>query len=358
MSLLNTLVDNAKLQDHAAVVIFSEVNVTYLSGFTGHAATLLIMRDKTILITDYRYVEQAEEEVTDIEVICRYRQEHSLGQLLNILLSKHGITTLHYESDHITNHQWLELKAELALTDTRPAFRLTEDLRYYKSPDEINNIRRAAHIADDALAEVLGQVRAGVTERDLTVELEYQMARRGSQEIAFQTILLFAERAALPHGVPGDKQLQRGDFILIDFGATVNGFRSDMTRTYVYGEADDKQRAVYNTVLRAQQAAIDVIKPGVTGEFVYQQSEAILRDSQFADYRAKGLGHGLGMDVHELPFMMQGCDLTLDDGCVVTVEPGIYIPGWGGVRIEDDVVLVDGELLILNKTPKDQFELH
>lgn len=239
MDRISQVISNVNLAERDAIVIFSENNVSYLSGFSGHAATLLITQNTSILITDYRYVEQAEDEVTGIEVICRYRQEHSLGQLLDILLQKHDIDTLHYESDHITNHQWQELADELSVPHTMPAFRLVEDLRYYKTPEEIDHIRQAAHIADDALADVLANIREGVSEIDLRIELEYQMARRGSQEIAFQTILLFAERAALPHGVPGNKKLTHGDFILIDFGATVNGYRSDMTRTYVFGKADD-----------------------------------------------------------------------------------------------------------------------
>lgn len=357
MNRIQRIMSSSSLALDEALVIFSEVNVTYLSGFTGHAATLLITHEKTVLITDYRYVEQAESEVEGIEVICRNRQINTLGELIESLLREFNISTLLFEADHLSVHQWEEMRAELSIPMVKPTFRLTEELRYIKSNDEINNIRQAANIADNALAETLNLVKEGVTERELTTELEYQMARRGSKEIAFQTILLFAERAALPHGVPGDNKLKHGDFILIDFGATVNGYRSDMTRTYVYGKADAKQRDVYNTVLSAQLAAIDAIEVGVTGEYVHQQSDAILKASPYAEYKPNGLGHGVGLDVHEYPFMANGCYQTLENGCVITVEPGIYIPGWGGVRIEDDVALVDNRLQILNKTPKDQFEL-
>jgi Xaa-Pro aminopeptidase/Xaa-Pro dipeptidase len=355
---LNKLLNSVSLSSKDAIVIFSEVNVTYLSGFTGHAATLLITHDKSYLITDYRYIEQAESELDGIEAVCRMRQTHTLGQMINLLLSHHDIECIQYESDHISEYQWRGLCSELTITNVKPAYRLTEDLRYCKSADEINSIRTAAHIADDALAEVLAHsVKEGVTERDLTVELEYQMAKRGSEEIAFQTIMLFAERSARPHGVLGNKQLKKGDLLLFDFGAVVNGYRSDMTRTFCYGKADKKQSEIYNLVLEAQLAAINAVEVGVSGAYLHQQADDVLKVSPYAEYRSRGLGHGLGLDVHEQPFMMPGCDQTIENGCVVTIEPGIYIPGWGGIRIEDDVVLIDSELEILNKTPKDQFEL-
>lgn len=357
MNRIAQIINSAQLEDNDALVIFNEVNVTYLSGFTGHAATLLITKHATVLITDYRYVEQAEAEVDGIKVLCRYRQEHSLGELLDIVLNEHNIKQLYFESDHISAHQWQVLAAELSVQKTIPSVGLTESLRYTKTPQEVDLIRQAAHIADDALAMVLNDIREGVTERELTTELEYQMAKLGSQEISFQTILLFGARAAMPHGVPGNRRLCHGDFILIDFGAVVQGYHSDMTRTYVFGKADEKQKMVYDTVLKAQLAAIEAVEVGVSGEFVHQQAENILCQSPFAEYRSKGLGHGLGMDVHEQPFMMPGCDQKLDNGYVVTIEPGIYIPGWGGVRIEDDVALLDNQLHILNKTAKDQFEL-
>ena len=340
-----------------SLVVFNQYNITYLTGFTGHAATLLMTPLRQILITDYRYLEQAENQAISCEVICRDRTKQSLGNLIRQLLKQDLVEKLGFEAEHISVSQWRILSDEIQLQQTIATTRLVEDLRIIKDEQEIDAIRNAAHIADQALAKTLALVRTGVTEKSLAIELEYQMSLLGSEQPAFDTILLTGERSALPHGIPGDKKIVKGDLLLFDFGAVVNGYRSDMTRTYVVGQPSQQQNEIFNLVKTAQQTAIDSISAGVTGEYLAQKSDAILDASEYGKYKGEGLGHGVGLELHEYPFMGKGCDLKIQPGCVITIEPGIYIPGWGGIRIEDDVVLLDKGLEILNQSSKEFIQL-
>ena len=341
----------------AAMLVFSDNNIRYLSNFSGHAATLLLTDQINYLITDYRYVEQAKSQAVGFEVICRDRANQSLNALICQLLEKAQCPNLYFESQHIDVAQWQSMSVEIqslnSIKSVLPITSAIEKLRMIKSDDEVAYISEAAQIADQALANILPLAKVGITERELATELEYQMAKLGSEELSFATILLFGERSALPHGIPSNRALKKGDLILIDFGAVVNGYRSDMTRTYIFGEADAKQKRIYQLVKDAQQAAIDAIAIGVTGKQLYQESANILLNSEYSDYAGEGLGHGVGLQLHEIPFLGDSCDTRIDKGCVITIEPGIYIPGWGGVRIEDDLVLTDDGLKIITQAPKE-----
>lgn len=352
MNRIEKLRQQLAAQNQTSLLVFDQHNITYLSGFYGHAATLLITQQQQFLLTDYRYFEQAKAQAIGFTVICRDRVKQSLASLVAELVKTESIEVLAYEAAHVSVAQWHDFSQTLGTTNTVPTQRVVETLRYTKDTQEIDSIRRAAHIADKALAQLLPLLKEGVTEREMALELEYKMSKLGSECPAFDTILLFGERSALPHGVPGERALKQGDLILCDFGATINGYRSDMTRTYVLGEPSDKQKDIYQTVLNAQTAAISAIKEGVTGEFLNAQSQAILNKSPYAQYQGEGLGHGVGLDLHEFPFIGQVCPHTIEKGCVFTIEPGIYIPGWGGIRIEDDVVLTDNGLEVLNTSPK------
>jgi Xaa-Pro aminopeptidase len=341
-----------KQRQLSSLLMFDSHNIQYLTGFDGHAATLLITPLHCYLLTDYRYYQQAKTQTADVIVLCRDRAKQSLGQLLNQLLNNEYISQLAFEAEHISLAAWQLLLDELTLSDVVPCTRIVEDLRCYKDPTEIGYIQQAAQIADQALANLLPSIIPGVSERDLAIELDYQMLTLGAQQVAFPTILLFGERSALPHGVPSERTLKSGDLVLLDFGAMVQGYRSDMTRTYVCGEPNARQLAVYNTVLAAQLAAIEAIQQGVSGAHLYQQSAAVLQRSEFARYMGEGLGHGVGLALHEQPFMAQNCQQQITKGVVITIEPGLYIPDWGGVRIEDDLVLTDQGLVQLTQAPK------
>lgn len=342
---------------NSAMLVFSDINIRYLSGFSGHAATLLLTDTVNYLITDYRYFEQAKKQAVDFEVISRDRANQSLSALICQLLAQAQCQHLHFESQHIDVAQWQQMSTEInALSSINSVTEITgaiETLRMIKSEHEISLTCQAAKIADQALANILPLVKEGITERELATELDYQMAKLGSEEPSFSTILLFGERSALPHGIPSDRALTRGDLILIDFGAVVEGYRSDMTRTYIFGEASAKQKQIYQLVQQAQQAAIDAITLGVSGKALYQESANILLNSEYKQYAGEGLGHGVGLQLHEVPFLGPACETSIEKGCVITIEPGIYIPGWGGVRIEDDVVLTDDGLKIITQAPKE-----
>jgi len=357
MKNINRLRQQILAEDYHAMLVFSDINIRYLSGFSGHAATILFTDKVNYLITDYRYFEQAKTQASGFNVISRDRANQSLTALICQLLAQAQCQHLHFESQHIDVAQWQQMSAEInSLSCIKSISEVTssvETLRMVKSTDEINSICQAAKIADQALANTLPLVTAGITERELATELDYQMAKLGSEELSFATILLFGERSALPHGIPSGRALQKGDLILIDFGAVVNGYRSDMTRTYIFGEASTKQKQVYQLVQQAQQAAIDAAEIGVTGKALYQQSANILLNSEYSAYAGEGLGHGVGLQLHEIPFLGPVCETQIEKGCVFTIEPGIYIPGWGGIRIEDDVVLTDDGLKIITQAPKE-----
>lgn len=357
MSRIDRITNRLKQQHTDALLVFYGHNITYLSGFTGHAATALILPDVSYLLTDYRYFEQAKEQAEGFTVICRDRVQQSLAALIAELTAKHAVTSLAFEADHISHGAWLNMTKDWIGIDAIPVTRWVEDLRYSKDASEIASIQLAAQIADQALGELIRSIKAGVTERELAIELEYQMALLGSEEPSFNTIMLAAERSALPHGVPGDKKLQAGDLLLIDFGAMINGYHSDMTRTFILGQADDKQREIYQTVYAAQQAAMDALTIGISGNELHQQAKRILDASPYAAYQGEGLGHGLGLDLHEFPLMGMGSDLVIEKNTVITIEPGIYIPGWGGVRIEDDVYIGDEGLVLLTQSPRELIEL-
>jgi len=344
-----------KLKD--ALIVFSESNIYYLSKFNGHAATIVLTQQNNYLITDYRYYDQAKQQANNIIVICRDRVKQSLGDLINLLLIENSINKVLFESDHISVSQWEIIYSALECNEFEATNRSIEDMRFYKDKKEIDQIQQAAKIADQALEKILDCIRKGVSERDLSIELEYQMRKLGSEKMSFPTIIGFAERSALPHCSPSNKKLNKGDLILIDFGAVINGYHSDMTRTYVYGKATPQQKEIYDTVYRAQRSAIDALAEGVTGEYLFNQSEKILKKSQYAKFRGEGLGHGVGLELYENPFLGKNCQMKIAKGCVITIEPGIYIPGWGGIRIEDDVVLTDNGVHVLTKSPKQPFEL-
>jgi Xaa-Pro aminopeptidase/Xaa-Pro dipeptidase len=344
-----------------AMLIFSDINISYLTAFTGHAATLLVTSNHDYLITDYRYFEQAKVQAKGFTVICRDRANQSLASLIAELLFQDDCHYLHYESEHISVSHWQNIYQQLAplLSENNimPVVGAVESLRVIKSNTEIDYMQQAADIADKALAIMLDSVKTGVSERELANLLDYEMAKLGSETVSFATILLFGERSALPHGTPSDRTLKFGDLILIDFGAVIKGYRSDMTRTFVFGQASAEQKHIYQLVQNAQQAALDELTEGVIASHLYQQSANILLNSEYKQYAGEGLGHGLGLVLHEQPFIDANCEMPIEKGCVITIEPGIYIPDWGGVRIEDDVVLTDKGLQVLTRSPKGLIEL-
>lgn len=354
---VNAFHQHVELKINEGFLIFNDYNISYLSLFSGHAATVIMTQSVNFLICDYRYVQQAYDDVKGFEVFCRDRENQSLAEVINNILISHGINTIYFESDHISYASWQSLQAQLVVKNCQPTSRVIERLRYQKDEAEMQYIKNAANIADQALLKMMASIKPGVSEKELAIELEYHMSTLGSEALSFPTILLFGERTALPHGSPSHRELEIGDLILIDFGATVGGYHSDMTRTYVCGKASKKQKQIHHIVKSAQQAVFDAIDEGITGKSLNLIAHQVLDESDYGRFKGEGLGHGLGLELHESPIMNSHCDLTLNNGCVVTIEPGIYIPSWGGIRLEDDVAITEQGLSILTSASNELLEL-
>ena len=332
------------------LLILGHENIQYITGFTGNAAYAIITAQHQFLITDYRYFERAQHECQGFEVVSRDRDNESLGACIDRHLF--DVNTLGFDAAFINVSAWQAILSELGKRNVQAVTGLIERQRMVKDDWEIKQTKLAAAIADQALAETMGYFKAGVTEREVALELEYRLQKLGSQGMAFSTIMLFAERTSLPHGNPGEQLLHEGDFITLDFGAVINGYRSDMTRSYILGAASTEQKAIYDTVSAAQQAAVSVLKPGVNGHDVYLASQAVLQASAYGQWAGEGLGHGVGLFLHEQPILGPKTDYCLEPGNIITIEPGIYIPGLGGVRLEDDYLITQTGCQVLTHAPK------
>ena len=320
-----------------ALLVTHLPNIRYLSGFTGSAALLVVGLDRTTLVTDFRYAVQAPAEAADaaeVEV-----DQKSVWDRLGKVLGALPAGSLGIESHALTVRDAERLGA---LTRHRvvPTSELVERLRVVKSPEEVASIRAAAGLAQEALAEVLPTVRVGQTEREIGASLEGALRRRGSEWHPFPTIVASGPRSALPHARTSGRAVGRGEWLLLDFGAQVDGYCADLTRTVVVGgRADDRQRTVHELVRSAQARAVEHVRAGMSG----READALARDviaaRGFGDAFGHSLGHGLGLEVHEAPRLAPTAESALPAHAVVTVEPGVYLPGWGGVRVEDDVYL-------------------
>ena len=329
-------------------------NRRYLSGFTGSAGTLAVTADAAILMTDFRYIEQATGQAPDFQV----RRYDDFLETLQEVLNEYDCHRVGFESDVVSYAQHAKWQENISGVEWIPASGLVEALRMVKTEAELSKMEKAAAIADTAWAELLPKMKPGVTERDLALELEFLMRRKGADGLAFDIILAGGPNGALPHAVPGDRPLQDGDLVVMDFGARYGGYRSDMTRTVVIGKACQRTRALYNTVLEAQLAALTAVKPGKTGIEVDQVARDLITEAGYGDQFGHGLGHGVGLAIHEEPRLSPKGDTVLQPGMAVTVEPGIYVPGFGGVRIEDLVVVTDTGCRVLTHSTKELLELN
>ena len=320
-----------------ALLVTHLPNIRYLTGFSGSAALLLVRADSTVLITDFRYAVQAPQEAGDaarVEI-----DQKSVWERLGKVLAAAPVGTIGIEAQALTVRD-AERVAGLTRARLVPATDLVERLRAVKSPEEIAAVRAAATLAQEALAELLPTIRVGQTELEIGASLEAALRRRGSEWHPFPTIVASGPRAALPHARTSARAIEAGEWLLLDFGAQVDGYCADLTRTMVVGgRADERQRTVYELVQSAQRRALEHLRAGMTG----REGDALARDviaaRGFGDAFGHSLGHGLGLEVHEAPRLAPTSEAPLPPHAVVTVEPGIYLPGWGGVRLEDDVHL-------------------
>lgn len=338
-----------------ALIISSAANRYYLSGFTGSAGSVLITPKENYFITDFRYVEQAAQQAPHLKV-----EKHLLKKMETVkaLLAKEGIKKIGFEANYETfDEVENNLKAIVPEVEWVPVKGLVENLRLYKSKEEIERIDTAVKMTDEAFLHICDFIKAGQKERDVALELEVFFRKHGAQGPSFDLIVASGVRSALPHGVAGDKVIEEGDLIVIDMGALLNGYVSDFTRTVMVGKPGAKEREVYDIVLEAQLAAINGVKPGMKGKDVDALARNVIEKAGFADHFGHGLGHGLGIVVHEMPGVGPGGEMSIEPGMVFTVEPGIYLPNWGGVRIEDVVVMEETGPRVLTTATKDFISL-
>lgn len=335
-------------------------NVRYLSGFSSNeqlVAFLVVTPQRRVLITDYRFGEQTREECTEFEVVVRDRGAQTLGQSVQEVVKDCGVARLGFERDHVLYGMQLDLAKDISGCELVPTSNLIETARRVKDATEVDSIVKAAGIGDRSFEKLLGILKPGMTEKEAAVELEYEMMKAGSEGTAFPTILISGARTSMPHGVPSDKKIESGDMVTVDFGAVVDGYRSDMTRTFVVGKASTEQKKVYDTIKHAQQVGMDSVKAGIQGKEPYLKVREVLDTCEYAKFVGEGLGHCVGLSLHERPFLDFNCFDVLEENFVLTIEPGIYIPDWGGVRIEDDLRVTKTGSEVLTHSPRHLIEL-
>jgi Xaa-Pro aminopeptidase len=326
-------------------------NVRYLTGFTGSNGQLLLVPGGGLFLTDGRYAEQSRHEVPDLR---RNIYSGEFAPPFSAACQTLGVTRVAFESAGVTYRTYTELQAGVELI---PTSNEVERLRWSKEPAELQHIEAAQAITDETFDIVTAKLVEGITERDAALELDTVMRRLGAEGLAFDTIMAYGENAAEPHHTPTGRALARGDLVKMDFGCVVDGYHSDMTRTIAFGQPADRLREVYEVVRAAQQAGVDAVRAGISGAEVDGAAREVIRDAGYGEQFKHGLGHGVGLEIHEGPSLRTGGTDVLPEGAVVTVEPGIYLDGVGGVRIEDMVEVTADGCRVLPRTTKELLAL-
>ncbi|MGE5629853.1 MAG: M24 family metallopeptidase [Caulobacteraceae bacterium] len=336
------------------VFAYSKENSRYLSGFTGTTGFVIVGRKSADFVTDFRYMGQAQIQCKGFNIVI---QSNDFFEKLSEIMKANGIKKLGIEEDFMTVSMYEDLKRKTPGVELYPAKKIFSQLRVIKDSSEVEQIKKAAEIADEAFKHLLGYIKPGVKETDIALELEYFMKKKGASGTSFDSIVASGVRSSLPHGVATEKKLGSGEFLTLDFGCVYNGYCSDMTRTVFIGKAPERHRKIYDIVLKAQLEALKGIKPGVTGKSVDKIARDIITKEGYGEYFGHGLGHGVGLAIHEDPRLSILGDNILEAGMIVTDEPGIYIPDFGGVRIEDLVLVTETGCMTLSKSPKELIEL-
>lgn len=332
-----------------ALLVTNPYNRRYVTGFTGSAGVAVVSAEDAVFITDFRYTEQAAEQVQGFRIV---KHEKTIIEEVANQVEQMKIKTLGFEKDNVSFGTY-ELYNDKVDAELKAVSGIVEKLRMVKTADEIEILKQAAKIADDAFAHICTFIKPGVTELEVSNELEMFMRKQGATSSSFDTIVASGERGALPHGVASDKVIQSGELVTLDFGALYNGYISDITRTVAVGEPSEKMKEIYEVTLAAQELALEKIKSGMTGI----EADAIARDyiksKGYGDAFGHSTGHGIGLEVHEGPALSFRSETVLVPNMIVTVEPGIYLPGIGGVRIEDDIIITEDGNVRLTHSPKE-----
>ncbi len=332
-----------------AMLVGQPENRRYLSGFTGSSGLLLLSLEQNLLLTDSRYLEQAGEQTSHFTVV---QVRESMASLVAQNLRETGVKRVGFEAQHVpyaTYQRWREGAGQV---EWMPVQGLVERLRMVKDEEELTTIRKAVRVADAAMSHILDIIETGMTERQVAWELESFMRTHGADKVSFDLIVASGPNGAKPHAVTTDREIELGDPVVVDIGAEVGGYCSDMTRTVCIGDGDEKFLEIYGIVVEAQQLAEESLRAGAGAADIDGLARDFIRSKGYGERFGHGLGHGVGLAVHEGPTLSSRSHDTLESGMVVTVEPGIYLPGWGGVRIEDLVVVGEKSAEILTRSEK------
>lgn len=337
-----------KDQDIDALLIESPINRQYITGFTGTFGSVFLTKEDAVFITDFRYTGQAHEQATGFTVV---ENRDTSGEVYNQAM-KRKVKTIAFE-EHLTSYQKYQAFNEYEGIDLIPTSGLIEEMRKFKTKEEIEKIKKAAQITDHAFELILNDLKPGVSENAIRNKLEMYMREAGATSSAFDMIIASGHRSALPHGVASDKLIEQGDMVTLDFGALYKGYCADMTRTIVIGEPDEQLKEIYEIVNTALTIGINSVKDGVSSSFVDGEIRNYITEKGYGKEFGHGAGHSFGLEIHESPFFSQASNDKILAGMVMTVEPGIYIPNLGGVRIEDDLLVTDAGCEILTHSPKE-----
>lgn len=354
MNRCKSLLEALKNRGCGAALIHRPENIRWLTGYTGEGCAF-VCADAQVVVTDFRYVEQAGRQVPECECM-RTGNGVSESKIVRELCERHGVKTLCVESDFLTHDEYVALEKALSGVELVALDGVPQTLRMIKDDGEIESIRKAAAISCKAFENLLGKVHPGMTEKQVQILLDYEMLNLGSEQPAFSTISAAGVNGSLPHAIPSDHVIQNGELLTLDFGATVDGYCADMTRTIGFGKIGSELREVYQRVLDAQLMALDAVRPGaVCGDIDKRARDHI--DARYPGTFGHSTGHGVGLFIHEQPRVAQGSTTVLVPGHVITIEPGIYIPGLGGCRIEDMAILTSDGYIDPITAPKQLIEL-
>ena len=338
--------------ERTALIVLDPSTRRWLTGFPASDGCVFLTKTYAIFLTDSRYIEAAERAVESMP--CK--EADRLSDSVKALAAEYNVDTILVPGEQLTCSglaRWEKALAPVTLTANSELDRQICALRSVKTPEEIRGLKQAQALTDDGFTYILSRIEPGRTEREVALDLEFYIRRQGAEGVSFEFIIVSGENGSLPHGVPSDRVIQRGDFVTLDFGALWNGLHADMTRTVAVGTVSDEQRQVYDIVRQAQQASLNMLKPGVTGVQADAAARDVIAAAGYGAYFGHGTGHGVGFDIHESPTLSpRAGDKPLQIGQVVTVEPGIYLPGKFGVRIEDMAHLTAGGIENLTKSEK------
>ncbi len=340
------------LPEKTAALVTSAAARRYLTGFASSAGVVVVTYAGGWFFTDFRYIEKARQTVTSCAVVEAKKTAQQVGELLK----KQGVESLLVETRDLSVsafEDWQKKLPEIKLLNEDTLDRKLAQLRAAKDGEELSLIRAAQQITDAAFSHILTVIREGKTEREIALELEFFMRQNGSEGVAFDTIAVSGKNSSLPHGVPSEKPLEKGDFLTMDFGAVYGGYCSDMTRTVAIGTVDDEQKRVYETVRQAQEAAFQTLRAEVSGKAVDRAARAVIEAAGYGEAFGHSLGHSVGLEIHEFPVAAPSAETPLPKGTVLTVEPGIYLPERFGVRIEDMVFITEEGYENLTNSPKE-----